>query len=160
MDTYWNEFSIIQEIWTLLSYFTFSFFSFLFFLFSSFFSLFCFFNPVQRSRLQCKGKFISPYVLCFYKSSHHINVVLHTPSFLSNSSHILLKKSQALESFNDIYKQSKQSFLRVKVGLKKGDQPMIMHDYNGERGWNVSEVIYVICECSLMVLLTGWKFMN
>ena len=83
------------------------FLSFLFFLFSSFFSLFCFFNPVQRSRLQCKGKFISPYVLCFYKSSHHINVVLHTPSFLSNSSHILLKKSQALESFNDIYKQSK-----------------------------------------------------
>ena len=100
MDTYWNEFSIIQDIWTLLSYFTFSFLS-------SFFSLFCFFNPVQRSRLQCKGKFISPYVLCFYKSSHHINVVLHTPSFLSNPSHILLKKSQALESFNDIYKQSK-----------------------------------------------------
>ena len=73
-----------------------------------FFPVFCFFSPAQRSRLQCKSKFIFPYVLCFYKSRHHINVVLHTPSFLSNSSHIVLKKSQALESFNDIYKQSKQ----------------------------------------------------
>ena len=26
-----------------------------------FFSLLCFFSPDQRSRLQCKGKFISPY---------------------------------------------------------------------------------------------------
>ena len=72
------------------------------------FSLFCFFNPVQRSRLQCKGKFTSPYVLCFYKSKHHINVVLHIPIFLSNIKLFLLKKSQSLESFNDIYKQSKQ----------------------------------------------------
>ena len=48
-----------------------------------FFSLFIF-SPVQRSRLQCKGKFTCPYVLCFYISKHQINVVLHTPSFLSN----------------------------------------------------------------------------
>ena len=43
------------------------------------------YSPAQRSRLQYKGKFTSPYVLCFYKSKHHINVVLHTPSILSNS---------------------------------------------------------------------------
>ena len=50
-----------------------------------FFLFFVFFSPVQRSRLQCKGKFTFPYVLCFYKSKYHINVVFHTPSFLSNS---------------------------------------------------------------------------
>ena len=48
--------------------------------------------------------------------------------------------------------------MRVKVGLRKGDQPMIMQDYHGLKiGWKSD---YVICERSLMVLLNGWTFMN
>ena len=35
---------------------------------------------------------------------------------------------------------------------------MIMQDYHGLKlGWKSN---YVICERSLMVLLSGWKFMN
>ena len=55
-----------------------------------FFSLFFFF----RSRLRYKGKFISSYVLCFYKSRHHIYVVLHIPSFFNKPfPHFVKEKS-------------------------------------------------------------------
>ena len=96
--------SIILGIWTLLSYFGFSFLS-------SFFPVFCFFSTVQRSRLQCKSKFIFPYVLCFYKSRHHINVVLHTHPkfFIKFFPHCVKEKSSTWKfRFNDIYTQSKQ----------------------------------------------------
>ena len=63
-----------------------------------FFSFLSSFLPLSKE-VDCsaEGKFISPYMLCFYKWRHHINVLLHTLStkvFLSNSSHILLTKSQ------------------------------------------------------------------
>ena len=38
---------------------------------------------------------------------------------------------------------------------------MILQDYHGERGVKRGfKSDYVICERSLMVFLTGWKFMN
>ena len=46
----------------------------------------------------------------------------------------------------------------LKVGLRKGDQPVIMQEYYGVKlDWKSD---YVICERSVMVLLNGWKFMN
>ena len=48
--------------------------------------------------------------------------------------------------------------MRVKVVLRKGDQPMVMQDYHGVKlGWKSD---YIICERSLMVLLNDLKFMN
>ena len=46
------------------------------------------------------------------------------------------------------------------IGLRKGYQSMIMHCHYGEKGKKLGEKIHVICESSLMVLLTGWIFIN
>ena len=105
----------------------------------------------MKTAISCKHS-LNNVVLIMYKPSL---TYLPPNFFLLNSSHILLVgNSITLKSFNEFYKQCKQQFLRFKVGLRKGDQPMIMQDYHGLKLRWKKRLHF------LMVILNGWKVMN